>query len=107
MISCLSAHSSANACFPSYRDATGNSHNCRAAILSFFSAGEVSTMSSFDWKSPEAYANMQGAEAVDFAWEYLRRNGDYRRDYASLERGDLSAGLGQQFRERWGLSFRG
>ena len=64
-------------------------------------------MSGFDWRSQEAYANMQGAEAVDFAWEYLRRNGGYRGDYASLARDELSTGLGQQFRERWGLSFRG
>lgn len=63
-------------------------------------------MSRFDWRSPEAYANMQGAEAADFAWEYLRRNGDYRRDYDSLGKGALSAGPGPQFRERWGLSFR-
>lgn len=36
-------------------------------------------MSEFDWRSPEAYASLQSAEAIDFAWECLRRNLDYRR----------------------------
>jgi Family of unknown function (DUF6499) len=36
-------------------------------------------MFEFDWRSPETYAKLQTAEAADFAWEYLRRNSDYRR----------------------------
>jgi hypothetical protein len=38
-------------------------------------------MFEFDWRSPETYAKLQTAEAADFAWEYLRRNTDYREDY--------------------------
>jgi hypothetical protein len=64
-------------------------------------------MSEFDWRSPEAYANLQSAEATDFAWECLRRNLDYREDYRSLQRGGSPAALSEEkFRERWGLSFR-
>jgi hypothetical protein len=37
-------------------------------------------MFEFDWRSPETYAKLQTAEAADFAWECLRRNGDYRED---------------------------
>jgi hypothetical protein len=40
-------------------------------------------MSEFDWRSPETYARLQSAEAADFAWEYLRRNSDYREDYCT------------------------
>jgi Family of unknown function (DUF6499) len=49
---------------------------------------------------------MRSAENPDFAWEYLRRSGDYRRDYTTLGKGGLAAGVGQQFRKQWGLSFR-
>jgi hypothetical protein len=44
-------------------------------------AWENRTMSEFDWRSPEAYAKLQTAEAADFAWECRRRNSDYREDY--------------------------
>ena len=64
-------------------------------------------MSDFDWRSQEACdARMRSAENPDFAWEYLRRSGDYRRDYTTLGKGGLAAGVGQQFRKQWGLSFR-
>lgn len=64
-------------------------------------------MSESDWRSPEAYAIMQDAEAADFAWEFLRRNADYREDHRRLQnRGSLFA-VSRKFRQRWGLSFRG
>jgi hypothetical protein len=37
-------------------------------------------MFEFDWRSPETYAKLQAAQAADFAWECLRRNGGYRED---------------------------
>jgi hypothetical protein len=63
-------------------------------------------MLEFDWRSPEAYAKMQAAEAPDLAWEYLRRNNEYRRDFADqLKRGSIHS-VDRRFRQRWGLSFR-
>ncbi|WP_080654971.1 transcriptional regulator domain-containing protein [Bradyrhizobium japonicum] len=59
-------------------------------------------MSGFDWRSREAYANMEKAEAVDVAWEWLRRNGDYERDYRALK----GSGINDRLRQQWGLSFR-
>jgi len=63
-------------------------------------------MSGFDWRSREAYANMEKAEAVDVAWEWLRRNGDYERDYRALKGSELSGGMNDRLRQQWGLSFR-
>jgi hypothetical protein len=64
-------------------------------------------MSGFDWRSQDAYANMEKAEAVDIAWEWLRRNGDYERDYRALKLNELSSAMTGDFRQLWGLSFRG
>jgi type VI secretion system activator RovC-like protein/transcriptional regulator len=64
-------------------------------------------MSEFDWRSPTAYKKMQNAESADFAWEYLRRNSDYRQDY----RNQQNVGFGSivaadpTFRQRWGFLF--
>ena len=38
-----------------------------------------------DWRSPQAYTIMQDAEATDFAWEFVRRNADYREDHRKLQ----------------------
>jgi len=37
-----------------------------------------------DWKSKEAYRDARKAEAADIAWEWLRRNCGYQRDYMAL-----------------------
>jgi hypothetical protein len=41
-------------------------------------------MSAVDWRSEEDYANFEKAEAADIAWEWLRRDGDYHKDYRAL-----------------------
>ena len=41
-------------------------------------------MPEFDWRAPESYKSVQDAEITDIAWEYLRRNPDYRRDYEEM-----------------------
>jgi hypothetical protein len=62
-------------------------------------------MSEFDWRSDETYRNLRGADAADFAWEFLRRSGAYREDYGALQSGEMPD-LMAKFRRRWGLSFR-
>ncbi|MCJ8509820.1 DUF6499 domain-containing protein [Rhizobium lemnae] len=65
-------------------------------------------MPSSDWRSPAAYADTNGLSAAGFAWEYLRRDEDYRGDFHRVsacppdEPETLSA-----FSERWGLRFPG
>ena len=49
----------------------------------------------------------ENAEAADIAWEWLRRNSDYERDYRALQRNELSSATTGDFRQLWGLSFRG
>jgi hypothetical protein len=38
-------------------------------------------MPEFDWRSPGSYKSLQDAEITDIAWECLRRNAGYRREY--------------------------
>lgn len=59
-----------------------------------------------DWKSEEAYPDAKKAEAVDIAWEWLRRNCEYQRDYMALATSQRSSATTGPFRQRWGLSFR-
>lgn len=58
------------------------------------------------WENPSAYDFIQNAAADSIAWEFLRRNEHYQKDYR-----DFQAGDGQMKRSRnvhrWGLSFRG
>ena len=43
-------------------------------------------MPSSDWRSPAAYGHAQSIPAAGFAWEYLRRDDEYRRDFHRLKR---------------------
>ena len=64
-------------------------------------------MSKFDWRSPDTYSDLLDSDAAAFAWEYLRRNPEYRRDYAALADStthETSNNL--MMRRRWGACFR-
>lgn len=63
-------------------------------------------MSAVDWRSEQDYANFEKAEAADIAWEWLRRDSEYGRDFGSLTAAAQSNGAPHQFRNKWGLSFR-
>jgi hypothetical protein len=62
-------------------------------------------MPDFDWRSPEAYSKLQNADLTGLAWECLRRNPEYRKHYYALA--NPRAGAPAEFRNKWGLSFRG
>jgi hypothetical protein len=62
-------------------------------------------MTDFDWRTPEAYSKLQNADPTGLAWECLRRNPEYQNQYRSLA--NSSGGAPAEFREKWGLSFRG
>ena len=61
---------------------------------------------SIDWRSPAAYRHAKHIPAAGFAWEYLRRNDEYRHDFQTiaLTGGPDSAEV-EAFRHRWGLRF--
>jgi hypothetical protein len=89
---------------PSLGRVTRDRHNYCAAIACL-EAWESDAMSEFDWRSPTAYKKMQNAEAADFAWEYLRRNSDYRQDYRDQQNIGSIAAADPTFRQRWGFLF--
>jgi hypothetical protein len=61
-----------------------------------------------DWRSAAAYAYLNDLNPAELAWEFLRRNPDYQRDYRAVA--SDAAGLAQfpeQLILRWGLRFPG
>jgi hypothetical protein len=63
-------------------------------------------MHAFDWRSPESYKGLQEADITDIAWECLRRNADYRRDYEVMIANSRDGEVTPEFRRRWGICFR-
>lgn len=60
------------------------------------------------WRTDAAYAVMDRGGVDHLAWECLRRNGDYQRDFATLLRqGRLEQPVPEPMERRWGLRFRG
>src|SRR3981189_237047 len=63
-------------------------------------------MLDIDWRSAAAYQHAIVIPASGFAWEYLRRDDDYHRDF---ERGNRrkspAATTLAAFSQRWGLRF--
>lgn len=63
-------------------------------------------MLSIDWRAPAAYRHVKSLPATGFAWEYLRRNDDYRHDFQTIS---VTVRPGARelevFARRWGLRF--
>jgi hypothetical protein len=53
-----------------------------------------------DWRLVETYSYLDGLDLTAFAWEFLRRNSDYRANYKSLASEGNEALLGR----RWGCA---
>jgi hypothetical protein len=63
-------------------------------------------MLSIDWRSPAAYEHARTISAAGFAWEYLRRDADYHRDFDKISRQrTMRASALAMFSKRWGLRF--
>ena len=64
-------------------------------------------MPKFNWRSLDDtyYDHIEEAEMTGIAWECLRRNASFERDYQAI----LSSGgtVSDGFRQHWGLVFRG
>lgn len=63
------------------------------------------------WRSPETIDHLNRLERPGFAVEFLRRNAEYRRDYAQIERQIARDHVDAEsaradFARRWGLRFR-
>ncbi|WP_430640581.1 transcriptional regulator domain-containing protein [Bradyrhizobium brasilense] len=62
-------------------------------------------MSGADWRSESAYHNVTEAEPADIAWEWLRRDREYQKEFRALL-GSRQSGATDHFRRKWGLTFR-
>ncbi|MDX2266073.1 MAG: DUF6499 domain-containing protein [Hyphomicrobiales bacterium] len=63
-------------------------------------------MLSIDWRLPAAYRHAKNIPAAGFAWEYLRRNDDYRQDFQTMALNRQPTGRAlEAFADRWGLRF--
>jgi hypothetical protein len=59
-----------------------------------------------DWRSSSAYDFLDNLNWPSIAWEFLRRDAEYRADYANPRfRAALESGVAVDER-RWGLRFR-
>jgi hypothetical protein len=58
------------------------------------------------WQASSNYDYVDDLGAAELAWEWLRRNGDYQRDYAAIEqRPDEAGQLKEMARQRWRLHY--
>ena len=64
------------------------------------------SMRKFNWRSLDDtyYEHIEQAEITGIAWECLRRNPSFERDYQTISSSGQSIGDG--FRQHWGLVFR-
>lgn len=59
------------------------------------------------WRSSDTYDYLDHLVAPDLAWECLRRNAVYQRDFAESARSpDATGHLAATIQRRWGLRFR-
>ncbi|WP_206614180.1 transcriptional regulator domain-containing protein [Paenirhodobacter populi] len=67
---------------------------------------ESIAMLSIDWRSPAAYRHTHSIPAAGFAWDYLRRDDDYHRDFQKIRRMRKPAAQSLSvFSQQWGLRF--
>ena len=60
------------------------------------------------WRSSAEYDYVEDLSASDLAWEWLRRNKRYAKDYATLSKAAPDdASLKEALLDNWGLRFRG
>ncbi|WP_427144821.1 transcriptional regulator domain-containing protein [Rhizobium pisi] len=60
------------------------------------------------WRSESAYDYIDTLTTSELAWEFLRRNPDYRSAFQALRSsGRWSDEIATAFAQQWGLCFRG
>ncbi|SMH40571.1 transcriptional regulator domain-containing protein [Mesorhizobium australicum] len=58
------------------------------------------------WDNPSAYDFIKDSAADSIAWEFLRRNKRYQKDYRDMQMA-AAKDMPSNALDRWGLSFRG
>ena len=60
-----------------------------------------------DWRLATTVETLHRIDRAGFAWEFLRRNPGYRKEYSQIRKGAARATLmAEAVGQRWGLSFR-
>ena len=60
-----------------------------------------------DWRSASAVETLDRLDRAGFAWEFLRRNPRYRKEYSQISKAAARAtAVVETVGQRWGLSFR-
>jgi hypothetical protein len=60
-----------------------------------------------DWRSATAVGTLNRLDRGGFAWEFLRRNPRYRREYNQISKeAPSAASVKEAVGQRWGLCFR-
>ena len=57
------------------------------------------------WRSESAYEYVDELDPAEIAWEFLRRNSEYREDFLRASTGALSPAGRAAFASKWGLPF--
>jgi hypothetical protein len=61
-----------------------------------------------DWRDAAAYAYLQNLNRAELAWEFLRRDPNYNRDFRAAARRTFDeAAFPERLTRRWGLRFPG
>jgi hypothetical protein len=61
-----------------------------------------------NWRTSARYAYITELNPAELAWEFLRRNPDYQRDYPAIVRAMKKGGdPAEALARHWGLRFRG
>lgn len=59
-----------------------------------------------EWRTASTYAFMDEIGTDDFAWECLRRNKNYQKDFAAAAKSStIDKDEAPEIRRRWGLRF--
>jgi hypothetical protein len=58
-------------------------------------------MTAMDWRPTAAYLYILHLDSIALAWEYLRRNSNYRREWE-----EISQWHPTQVARNWGLKYR-
>ena len=59
-----------------------------------------------DWRNAAAYTYLQQLNRAELAWEFLRRNPNYNRDFrAAARRTSDQVDFPERLTRRWGLRF--
>jgi hypothetical protein len=62
--------------------------------------------SASNWRSCATYEYLNELDPAEFAWEYLRRNPEYQRDFRRVRREPAPDGETEASARPWGLRFR-